>query len=243
MPFSPRRFSSGNAAVREKQFGRILAVQSHLVEGTALLEAGGPVFDQVERDGLVGIFFMGIFGRHDGQVAEDAVGDEGLHAIDHQLPPIFFGRGRHAAQVAAGARLAHGHRGNDVAGGASRKIGLLLGVIAVGHDVRHHDVAVQRCPQPAVVGTRDFLDADDRKPEIPAQPAVGRGQGRAEKAFPPHFPPHLPGDPLIGFPSVDMGHHFPVHEGAQPLPEIMVGFGVVQDVHGRPFLKSGVSPV
>jgi hypothetical protein len=34
-----------------------------------------------------------------------------------------------------------------------------------------------------------------------------------------------------------MGHHFPVHEGAQPFSEIMVGFGVVQDIHGRPPLK------
>ena len=58
---------------------------------------------------------IGIPGRHDHQVAEQPIRDEGFGAIEHHGITVFFGQGAHAGQVAARIRLGHGHRRDDIA--------------------------------------------------------------------------------------------------------------------------------
>ena len=122
VPFWPSRLVLGDAAVVEKELGRVLAVPAHLLDLLALFKPGRAGLHQVEVDGLVGVCDRGVPGGQDQQVAVDAVADKGLLPVDDHVVPVLDRGGPHGGQVAPGVGLGHGDGGDDVAGDAAGKV-------------------------------------------------------------------------------------------------------------------------
>jgi hypothetical protein len=69
-------------AVLEGQLRGVLRRHAHLLELLALVKAGRAGLDREQRDVLVRAVALLAARRDDAQIAEDAVGDEGLGAVD-----------------------------------------------------------------------------------------------------------------------------------------------------------------
>ena len=196
-----------NPTSGEKELGRILAVPAHFLQVPATREAVGAVLHQIERQPQVRIVKIRIPGGHDHQVAEQAIGNIGLGAVEHHGVTFLLRQGADAGQVAAGIRLGHGDRGDDVPGDTPRKIATFLVVAAKRGDIGNHDVAVQRGRQPVDPGTGHLFGQDGGITKIPAPAAVDRRHVHAQKAGLPHLVPNLPRDGPVLFPLIGMGSH------------------------------------
>ena len=82
---SPRRCSSPTLDVLEHQLGRVRRVQAHLLDALAGAEAGRAALDD-ERGQPLGLLLGAGRGEHDEDLADRALGDEGLGAVDDPLP-------------------------------------------------------------------------------------------------------------------------------------------------------------
>ena len=94
-------------------------MQADLVQVAAALEALHAALDDEQADALVAGLGVGA-GDHDHQVGVDAVGDEGLGAVEQVVVALVDGGGADALQVAAGARLGHRDGGDHLAADACR---------------------------------------------------------------------------------------------------------------------------
>ena len=74
-----------------------------------------PALDDEQRDPLVAGLGVGP-GDHDHQVGQDAVGDEGLLAVEDVVVAGVDGGGADALQVGAGPGLGHRDRRDELAG-------------------------------------------------------------------------------------------------------------------------------
>ncbi len=112
--FLAEQVGRGHADVVEEQLRSVLGVHADLVQVAAALEAGHVPLDHQQADALVPLFRVGA-GDDDHQVGQLAVGDEGLLPVEHVAAVGLAGRrGADALQVAAGARLGHRDRGDEV---------------------------------------------------------------------------------------------------------------------------------
>ena len=132
----------GHLHVGERQLCGVLRVQADLVEVAAALEALHAALDDQQREALGALVGIGLR-DHDHQVGVDAVGDEGLGAVEHVVIALLDGAGLDALQVAAGAGFGHRDRGDDLAGAELRQPALLLLVGGEVEQVRRDDVVVQ----------------------------------------------------------------------------------------------------
>ena len=144
--------------VGEEQLGGVLRVQADLLEVAAPLEAVHAPLEHEQRHALVPLARVGL-DRGDDEVGVDAVGDEGLRAVDDVVVAVADGRGRHRGEVGADARLGHGDGGDQLARRDARQPAGLLLVGAVAQEVRQADVVVQRDAEPgaARAGPLDLL--------------------------------------------------------------------------------------
>ena len=104
----------------------------------------------------------------DHEVGVDAVGDEGLGAVDHVVPVLAPRAGRDAGQVRAGPGLGHRDRRDQLAGGDPRQPAVALLGGAVLEEVRQADVVVERHAEPeaAGVGQLHLLPDHDVEAEV-----------------------------------------------------------------------------
>ena len=103
-PSSPRRFSSGNAAIGENDFGSVAGAQAELVFFFAGLEAGSSLFDDERADAVRVLGFVGDRHGH-ADVGVVAIGGEGFRAVDDPVIAVALGGGASAAGVGAGFGL------------------------------------------------------------------------------------------------------------------------------------------
>lgn len=91
----------GNPHILEEQLGGVLGLHPDLLQALALAEARRTRLDHEQAYALGASLRIGLR-HHDHQVGEEAVGDEGLRAIDDVLVAIQYRRGLHPLQVGTG---------------------------------------------------------------------------------------------------------------------------------------------
>ena len=161
----------GHEDVAERELGGVVAVEAHLVELLAVVEALHAVLDeqQAERVGLVAL--AGLDERDD-DVGGLAARDERLRAVDDvaALDPLRGGLG--AAQVAARSGLGHRERAEDLAGRHAGEPLLLLLLRAHVHEVRDGEIVLdaEGTGERADAGA-DGLFVDDRAEAVVLQHA------------------------------------------------------------------------
>ena len=103
-----------HAHVLEEQLRGVLRLVAGLLQVAALAVAGGRRVDQQQRHAARLQRRLGLH-HQQRQVADDAVGDEGLRAVDDVVVAVPLSARADAAQVAARSRLGHADRGDDLA--------------------------------------------------------------------------------------------------------------------------------
>ena len=164
-------------------------------------------------------------GDDDDQFRVDAVGDEGLLAVEHVVVALAPRRGAHGLEVAARAGLGHGDGADQLARGHARQPAVLLHLAAIGMDVGRDDVRMQRKAQPAGARARDLLQQHGRMAEVAAA-AIGLGQHGVEQAFAPGLAPDLLGHDALALPFGMVGHDLALEEAAGLLAELFMVFAV-----------------
>jgi hypothetical protein len=109
---------------------------------SSLLEAGGRVLDHQQAHPLMPLRRVGLDREHDG-VAVEAVGDEGLRAVDDVVVAVEPGGGADRREVGAGPGLGHGDRAHPHPGDHAGQPAAALLLVGRGEEVRQHDVVVQ----------------------------------------------------------------------------------------------------
>ncbi|MCY1231630.1 hypothetical protein D9M72_440860 [compost metagenome] len=171
-----------HADVVEEQLGRVLGAHADLVELAAAAKAGAVRLDHDQAHALGAGGRVGL-AHHDHEVAEEAVADEGLAAVDEVVVAVAHGGGAQRFHVRAAARFGDGHRQDLLAAADARQPLLLLRLGAQAVDVGRHDVRMQPDRQAADTGVRDLLGNDGRVAEVAATAAVFGGQRGAQQAL------------------------------------------------------------
>ena len=138
-----------------------------LVQIAASLEALHPALDDEERHTVASRFGVGHADHHH-QVGVDAVGDECLRSVEHELVAVAYGSGLDAREVRAGARFGHGNGGDQFAGGDAGEPARGLFLVAVLDEVRGDDVVVQGQAEasPVDAAAGQFIRDDRIKPKV-----------------------------------------------------------------------------
>ena len=155
-PSSPSRFAAGHRARREGELRGVLGVHPDLLQVAAALEAGHAALDDEQADAVVARVGVGP-GGDDHQVGQDAVGDEGLLAVEDPVVAVADGGGPDALQVAAGSGLGHRDRGDDLAGAVPGSQRCFCSSVASSAKYGAVDVVVHGEPRPVGAGHRQFL--------------------------------------------------------------------------------------
>ena len=126
------------------------------------LVAGHVALEDQERDPLVAAALGRLHGA-DEEVGADAVGDEGLGAVDHVAAVDLAGEGADRGDVGAGARLGDPERGDPLAGDRRAQEALVLIGGAEPEDRRRRDPGM--CAEPGAdparcAGGRELLGPD-----------------------------------------------------------------------------------
>src|SRR5947209_19627530 len=98
--------------------------------------------------------------RHDYDVIEYPVADEGLLPVHDVTVAAPHGGGAHGGEIAACAGLGHGNSADPFTGGHFRQPALLLLLRAIVGDVGNHHVSMQGEVNAAGPGVREFFDHD-----------------------------------------------------------------------------------
>ena len=161
----------GDEDVAERQLGGVVALEAHLVELLAVVEAVHAVLDEQQAEGVRPVALAGLDERDD-DVGGLAARDEGLRAVDDVAALDLLGGGLDAAQVAARAGLAHREGAEDLAGRHAREPLLLLLLRAHVHDVGDGEVVLdaEGAGERAGAGA-DHLFVDDRAEAVVLQHA------------------------------------------------------------------------
>ncbi len=189
---------------------------------TAPFKTRRTLFNEIQRDGLVGIFHRRISGCDDKKFSVDTIGDECFGAVDDDLVTLFFGGGGNTRKITAGTRFRHGDGGDDIARNTSREVFLFEGFRSKCADVRHHDIGVKCSGQTGVESVGEFFRNDDGIEKITAHTRICLGNVRAQETTLSHLTPDALGFNAVLFPLVDIRCHFLCHECFQPIPELFV---------------------
>ena len=172
-------------------------------------------------------------GDHDHEVAQDAVGDERLGAVEDPVVAVLLGVRLQPLQVRPGAGLRHGDRGDDLAVDEAGQPALLLLVGRQVQQVGRHDVVVEREAHAATADADDLLGDDAVVAEVldPAAAVLLRDVG-AEQALLAGLEPHLAGDDAGLLPLRVVRRDVLVAEGPDAVAEgFVLGF-VETSLHG-----------
>ena len=210
----------------EGQLAGVLPAQPELVELAPAHEAGRLGLHQKQADTLVWRVGVRIgLGDDDEQVADLAVGDEGLGAVEHVMVAGADGAGLHVGQVRSRARLGHGDAEQDVAGDRAGHVLPLLLLVPVGEQVRHDDVGVQRDHHGVGADPRHLLHDDGVVEKVAARAAVLHGRGGAEEACRAGSPPRVLVAHAAYVPLRHLRLDLLLREAAELLAELFVLFG------------------
>ena len=213
----------GHLHVGEGQLRGVLGVETDLVEVAAALEARHPPLDDQQREAQRALVGVGA-GHDDHQVGVNAVGDERLRAVEHPAAVLLLdGAGLDALQVAAGAGLGHGDRGDSSPEQNPGSHRCFCSSVRQPQQVGRDDVVLQREAQPAVAAGRGLLGDDDVVAEVGiAAAAVLLGHGHAEEALLARLQPHAAVDDLVLLPLLVEGRDVALEERAVGLAEQVV---------------------
>ena len=208
--------------VGEEQLGGVLRVLTDLLEVAAALEALHAALDDEQRDALVPGVRVGP-GHHDDQVGEDAVGDEGLLAVEHVVVAGVDGARADALEVGPGARLAHRDRGDGLPRAQAGEPASPLLLRGARREVRDDHVVEQRERRPVDAAARQLL-ADDHVVAEVGRPAAAvlLVELEPEQALRAGLHPHLAVDDAVALPLVVERHDLLVEEGTDGLAERLV---------------------
>ena len=136
---------------------------------------------------------------------------------------LFDGAGLDALQVAAGARLGHRDRGDQLTGAELRQPTLLLLFVGQAQQVGRHDVVVQAEPDAAVAAAGGLLGDDRVVAEVGvAAAAVLLGDRHPEKALLARLQPHAAVDDLRLLPLIVVRRDVALQERPVGLAEQIV---------------------
>ena len=122
---SPSRFSIGHLDVGEGELSGVGCVPAHLLQLGDDLVAGHVALQHQEGDAVVAAL-LGRLAGADQEVGPDAVGDEGLGAVDDVAPVDLAGGGAQRGDVGAGSRLGDPQRADQLALDPGNQPALLL---------------------------------------------------------------------------------------------------------------------
>ena len=141
--FRPQKRGGRDPHILEKQLGRVLAFQPHLVEQTPAAETFHFIgLDEEERGALIPFRRIGL-GDHNDQIGGAAIGDESLRTVDPISIAIFHCGGFHTLQVRPGTRLGHGNGPDQLARHHARQKAVFLLFRAIMPDIGRDDGIVQ----------------------------------------------------------------------------------------------------
>jgi hypothetical protein len=233
-----------HAHVGEEQLGRVLRVQADLAQLAPALEARRvPLDDEQPERRRPGLPARPGPGDDDDQVRLDAVGDEGLGPVQYPVVAVGPGAAGDALQVAAGRRLGHRDRADQLARAQPRQPTPLLGFGAEPEQVGEEDVVLQREAGVQAGGA----DRRELLRQYAAEPVVGGAaapeafrDGEAEQSVLARRQPGRPVDdpPLV--PLLEAPGDLAADELAHGGPEVLV-LGLEEipvPVHGGPFGRS-----
>ncbi len=228
--------------VVEGQLRGVLGVLADLLEVAAALEALHAALEDEQRDPAVALGRVRLHGR-DHEVRVDAVGDEGLGAVDDVVAVLAAGGRGHPREVRADARLGHRDRGDQLAGDDAWKPALALLRGAVAQEVGQADVVVERDPETEAgdaLALALFADHHVQPEVLGARAAVGLGDGHREEAAAPGRRVQLARDDALALPVHVVRDHLPLEERAEARPEVFVKVLVERASHGAgPYTGSG----
>ena len=161
----------------------------------------------------------------DEEVGADAVGDEGLRAVDDVAAVDLLGEGGDAGDVGAGARLGDPQRADLLAGDPGHQPALLLLLGAEVEDRRHRDrgVGVEPGGDAAGAAAAGQLFDPDRVVQVSAAlTAVLLGELQAEEAQLGAAPVELTGEFPRRLPLVDVWRDLLADEAADRLAQLLV---------------------
>ena len=180
---SPRRCSSGDLDLLEDQLGGVGRVQPHLLDLLAGAEAGRAALDD-ERGQPLGLLLGAGRREHDEDLADRALRDEGLRAVDDpRRPPLRTARVRAAPASEPEPGSVSPQPPSTLPLARRGQVLLLLRLVAGQEDVPRAQRVVRRHRQPdRGVGARDLLERDHVVVELHPGAAVLLGDLHAEQA-------------------------------------------------------------
>ena len=181
-----------------------------------------PALDHEQRDALVAGVRVGPRHDHD-QVGEDAVGDEGLLAVEQVMVALVGGGGADPLQVRARAGLGHRDRRDQLAGAQAGEPALLLLVGRRRAEVGDDHVVEERVrravhPAPGHLLVDHHVVAE----VVGAAAAVLLVELECEQALRAGLGPRVPVDDAVGLPLLVPRHDLLVEEGADRVAEGLV---------------------
>jgi hypothetical protein len=208
-------------------------MQADLVQVAATLEAGHAPLDDQQADALVARVRIGP-GHHDDQVAELAIGDEGLLAVEDVASAVADGGGADSLQVAAGTRLAHRDGRDELTRAVPGEPAVALLGRAQTEQVLAVDVVVHGEPGSRGARPGQFLVEDQVVPVVRVSPAAMLlVDVDAEQAGPAGGQPDVPGDHAVPLPLLVVRGDLPADERAHHVPERFVLGGEDVPPHRR----------
>jgi hypothetical protein len=232
----------GHLAVLEHQLGGVGGAVAHLLQLAGHLEAGGVPVDDEHADALAALAAVGV-GGDEAVVADGAVGDEVLAAVEDVAAVLLLGAGREAGGVGAGVRLGDRVGADDLPGDAARQVLLALRVGAelVDREGGEVGVGVHRGGDPGA-HLRHLLDEDALGDLVGADAAVLLREHDAEQAELTEHREDLDGELLLALRLLDQREDLPLGELADHLAKVLLLLreGVAQ--HAAPSGRGGGFP-
>src|SRR5690606_15758169 len=203
-------------------------------ELAAALETGHAALDDKQRERLVAGSRVRVRARHhDHQVGVDARGDEGLGAVEHIVVAVEAGGGRDGRQVAARARLAHGHREHDLAGGDAGNPARLLLLVGQIDEIRADHVVLQTQAGCRAAEAGQLLHHHGVETEVVdrATAAVLLGHVEADQAGGARLLVDLAVDLSLAFPAFGVRRDLALDEPPRGLTQLLVLRFEYQSLH------------
>ncbi len=173
----------GDADVVEDEFGGVRGADAELARDLVGLEAVAVGLDDDLTEAVVAAAGVRVgLAEHDEEVADRAVRDPHLVAVDHPLVAVLLGGGGDAGDVGAGVGLGDGRPHDGVAGGDGFEEALFLVLRAERHDGFGAEAGAGDTEADAGVGGEQFLDDDGGLHRRVAGAAVLQGDAGAEQA-------------------------------------------------------------
>ncbi len=213
-------------------------VQTDLVEVAAALEALHASFDGEHAHALAPRGGIGLH-RGDHEVGVDAVRDERLRPVDHEVVAVTDRGGGDGTEIAAGVRLGHGDGRHDLPGTHAWQPAGLLFLGRQIEQVGEADVVVRREAQrhTGISGVHQLLGDDGVVAEVAhAAATVGRGCRHAEEAAGAGRREQLARHDAGPFPFLEVWRHLAFDEASERGAEHLVFFGEDRAFHRSSYI-------